>query len=139
MNLARELRRMSPEMRFAGIATLALIGSLFLPWYEKSFFATVDHQTVAVADNLNAFQVFTFVEAAVLLVALGVAYLVWARLRSYRFDLPGGDGLAVLLAGGWALSLLVWRLFDKPHVSDPGATIGIQWGLWELLTLFGRG
>ena len=46
------------------------------------------------------------------------------------FHLPGGDGVAISLAGGWALLLLVWRLFDKPELDGPGADVGIQWGIF---------
>ena len=49
-------------------------------------------------------------------------FLVWARAQRKAFHLPGGDGVAITLAGGWALLLLVWRLFDKPDVDGPGAT-----------------
>jgi hypothetical protein len=86
-----------------------------------------------VQDNLSAFGVFTFIEAAVLLVALAVLFLVWARSQRKGFHLPGGDGTAITIAGGWAVLLLVWRLFDKPDVQGPGATIGIQWGIFGAL------
>ena len=65
---------------------------------------------------MSAFGVFSFVEAAVLLVAAAVLFLIWARSEGKAFHLPGGDGTAIALAGGWALLLLVWRLFDKPDV-----------------------
>ena len=52
---------------------------MVLPWYEKSFFdvqaAPLRHR------NLSALQVFTFVEAAVLLVAAAVMFLVYARAQ----------------------------------------------------------
>ena len=83
------------------------------------------------------FGVFSFVEAAVLLVAAGVLYLVWARSQHKAFHLPGGDGTVIMAAGGWALLLLVWRLFDKPDVDDPGATVGIQWGMFAALLAAG--
>ena len=38
---------------------------------------------------------------------------------------------------GWAVLLLVWRLFDKPDVSDPSATVGIQWGMFGALLAAG--
>src|SRR3954452_5273756 len=119
-------RHVAPEMRLAAGAAAALAFTLVLPWYQKSFFVG----TVAVTDSLSALQVFSFVEAAVLLVAAGVLYLVWARAQRKAFHLPGGDGTVIMAAGGWALLLLVWRLFDKPDVSDPGATVGIQWGIF---------
>ena len=121
----------------AAAAAAALGFTLILPWYEKSFFATTGRGTVAVTDSLSAFQVFSFVEAAVLLVAAGVLYLVWARAQNKGFHLPGGDGTVIMGAGAWAVLLLVWRLFDKPDVDDPGATVGIQWGMFAALLAAG--
>jgi hypothetical protein len=131
------LRGLAPEMRLAGAAAGALAFTLILPWYQKSFFATTGQRPVAVTDSLSALQVFSFVEAAVLLVAAGVLYLVWARAQRKAFHLPGGDGTVIMAAGGWALLLLVWRLFDKPDVDDPGATVGVQWGIFAALLAAG--
>jgi hypothetical protein len=136
-SVATTVRGLAPELRMAGVASGALAFTLVLPWYEKSFFATTGQRPVAVSDNLSALQVFSFVEAAVLLVAAGVLYLVWARAQRKAFHLPGGDGTVIMVAGGWALLLLVWRLFDKPDVSDPGATVGIQWGIFAALLAAG--
>jgi hypothetical protein len=135
--LATMVRGLAPELRMAGAAAAALGFTLVLPWYEKSFFVTTGPRPVAVSDNLSALQVFSFVEAAVLLVAAGVLYLVWARGQRKAFHLPGGDGTVIMVAGAWALLLLVWRLFDKPDVSDPGATVGIQWGMFAALLAAG--
>lgn len=128
---------MPPEQRFAGGAAALLALTMLLPWYEKSYFATQGRRPVAVNDSLNAFQVFTFVEAAVLVVAAGVFYLVWARAQRKAFHLPFGDGVVISAAGAWAMLLLVWRLFDKPDVSDPGATVGIQWGIFAAMLAAG--
>ena len=130
-------RALAPEYRMCAAAAAALAFTMVLPWYSKSFFATTGARPVAVSDNLSALGVFSFVEAAVLLVAAGVLYLVYARYRGKAFHLPGGDGTVVAAAGGWALLLLVWRLFDKPDVSDPGATVGIQWGIFAALLAAG--
>ncbi|HET9738942.1 MAG TPA: hypothetical protein VFP78_12570 [Solirubrobacteraceae bacterium] len=129
------LRELPPELRGAGIAAAALAASLVLPWYSKSFVPRGERAFVS--DNLSAFGVFTFVEASVLLVAGGVLFLVWARSQRKAFHLPGGDGVVISLAGGWAVLLLVWRLFDKPDVSDPSATVGIQWGMFGALLAAG--
>ena len=85
--------------------------------------------------NLNAFQVFSFVEAAVLLVAVSVVYLLYARAEGRDFRLPGSDGAVVMAAGLWTLALLVLRLFDKPGISSHGiaANVGIQWGIFFAL------
>ena len=131
------LRELPPELRNAGIAAAALALSMFLPWYSKSFFVEVNGEPSASGANMSAFAVFSFVEAAVLLVAAAVLFLIWARSEGKAFHLPGGDGTAIALAGGWALLLLVWRLFDKPDVDDRGATVGIQWGMFAALAAAG--
>jgi hypothetical protein len=133
VSLRGDLSALPRELRTAGLAAVALACSLILPWYQKSFF----ENGKVVQDNLSAFGVFTFIEAAVLLVACAVLFLVWARSQRKAFHLPGGDGTAIMLAGGWALLLLVWRLFDKPDISGPGATIGIQWGIFGALLAAG--
>jgi hypothetical protein len=73
----------------------------------------------------------------VLLVAVAVLFLVWTRSQKRGFHLPGGDGVAITLAGGWAVLLLVWRLFDKPDIQGAGATMGIQWGIFGALLAAG--
>ena len=130
---AGTLRSLPPESRLTGGAALALIFSLILPWYQVSFFSSGR----AVSDSRSALQVFTWIEAAILLVALAVLYLVWARAQRHAFHLPGGDGFVVSLAGAWVFALLVWRLFDKPGVDEPAATVGIQWGIFFALLAAG--
>jgi hypothetical protein len=131
--LIEDVRSLPREMQIAGGVAVALGLSMLLPWYQKSFF----ERGAVVEDNLSAFGVFTFVEAAVLLVSLAVLFLVWARSQRKGFHLPGGDGVAITIAGGWAVLLLIWRLFDKPHVAGPGATIGLQWGIFGALLAAG--
>jgi hypothetical protein len=129
------LRKLPPEMRLVGIAAAALAFTMVLPWYEKSFFDVQERHFVT--DNLSALQVFTFIEAAVLLVAAAVLFLVYARAQQKGFHLPGGDGLVIMLAGGWAELLLIWRLFDKPDVSERAATVGIAWGMFVAMIAAG--
>ena len=57
---------------------------------------------------------FSFVEAAEVLVGLGVLALVGARGEGRKFHLPFGDGTVVLAAGIWAAVLIVVRLFERP-------------------------
>ena len=109
--------------------------SMLLPWYEQSYVPKGADRFVQ--RNVSAFGVFSFVEAAVLLVAAGVLFLVWARSEKKGFHLPGGDGTAIAMAGGWALLLLVWRLFDKPNSPDPSSRYGIQWGMFAALLAAG--
>jgi hypothetical protein len=127
------LSKVSKEMQLAALAAVLLALSLFLPWYQKSYFQAGK----VVQANVSALGVFTFVEAAVLLVSLAVLFLVWARSQQRAFHLPGGDGVAITLAGAWAVLLLVWRLFDKPGIQGAGATMGIQWGIFGALLAAG--
>jgi len=128
------LRRLDREQRQAGAAAFGLLVALFLPWYEKNYFPPTGRREPLSA-NLNAFGVIGWVEAAVAVVGVSVLVLLYARARRRGFHLPGGDGTVVLVAGGWAGLLLVWRLFDKPGVDDPGATVGIQWGWFVALVM----
>ena len=119
-------RELDGDQRLAGLAALALLATMFLPWYQKS--AVVEKNLAS--DNLSAFGVFSFVEAAVFLVALGVFLLLFARGERRAFHLPGGDGTVIFGAGLWAGLLLLWRVFDRPDVEGQGATIGITWGFF---------
>src|SRR4051794_27385599 len=124
-SVARTLRSLPPESRMTGGAAAVLVFSFVLPWYQVS--------ALGKADSRSALQVFTWVEAAILLVAIAVLFLVWARAQRQAFHLPGGDGAVVSAAGAWVLVLLIWRLFDKPGVHEAAATVGIQWGIFFAL------
>ena len=71
-----------------------------------------------------------------LLVAVAVIYLLYARAEGRKFHLPGSDGAVVMAAGLWTVLLLVLRLFDKPGISSHGITtanVGVQWGIFFAL------
>jgi hypothetical protein len=68
----------------------------------------------AVLLAVSTFGPFSFVEAAELLIALGVLMLLRARAQGKRFHLPFGDGTVIAAAGAWAAALIVVRLFDRP-------------------------
>jgi hypothetical protein len=122
-------RALPAEMQHAAGAAAGLGLTLFLPWYSAVFRG--DDRTF----NRSAFGEFSFVEAAVLLVAAGVLYLVWARSQRKAFHLPGGDGTVIMFAGGWAALLIVWRLFDTPESGT--AEFGLQWGIFVALVAAG--
>jgi hypothetical protein len=83
----RAFRVLNTEQRAGAVGALLLIASTFGP--------------------------FSFVEAAELLLALGVLALLFTRAEGKRFHLPFGDGTAVAAAGIWAGLLIVVRLFDR--------------------------
>ncbi|MBE2318251.1 hypothetical protein DVA67_019875 [Solirubrobacter sp. CPCC 204708] len=133
MSPRREEFRLPKELQLAAAAAGLLVLSFILPWYQKS----VAENSQFVQSNVSALGAFTFVEAAILLVAVAIGFLVYARLRKRGFHLPGGDGVAIVLAGGWAMLLLVYRLFDKPDIEGVGATMGIQWGIFGAMAAAG--
>lgn len=120
-------RTLAPEGRLAAFAALGLFLTMMLPWYQL--------QGRSVDKSVTAFGAFSFVEAAVLLVAFAVLALLFARAEGRAFHLPGGDGAVVMAAGLWVALLLVWRLFDKPDADD--ALVGVQWGIFLALAAAG--
>jgi len=136
--LGHAWRALEPEQRLAGLAALGLFASMFLPWYSKTDTFVVHSAAKATATSLSAFQAFSFVEAAVLLVSAGVLTMLFARGEGRVFQLPGGDGLVVLVAGGWSALLIFYRLLDKPGLQGNDrvtATVGVEWGIFIALLL----
>jgi hypothetical protein len=132
-------RKLEPDQRLVAFASLGLFVSMFLPWYQQNAVINVPRAAPLQSRNLDAFEVFSFVEAAVLLVAVAVAYMLFARAEQRDFQLPGGDGGVVLAAGLWTAALLVFRLFDKPGISSHGVAgnVGVQWGIFFALAAAG--
>ncbi len=81
-------RRLDWEQRAAGIGAVLLIVSTIGP--------------------------FSFVEAAVVLVATAVLLLLERRAEEREFHLPFGDGAVTAAAGAWCAVLIAVRLFDRP-------------------------
>ena len=131
-------QRLSTGHRQAALAAGGLVAALALPFYDKQAFElTADGRLVSAQENLSAFGVISFVEGAVMLVAVAVLALVALRARGVGFSLPGGDGTVIAAAGGWAVLLLVWRLFDKPDVTGRAVTVGVQWGWFVAVVIAG--
>ena len=81
-------RRLNFEQRAAAVGALLLIVSTFGP--------------------------FSFVEAAIVLVAAAVLLLLYRRAQGRDFHVPFGDGVMIAAGGTWAGFLIVVRLFDRP-------------------------
>ena len=88
LGLVGTVRRLNFEQRVAGVGALLLIVSTFGP--------------------------FSFVEAAIVLTALAVLFLLRKRAEGGEFHVPFGDGAVVAAAGAWSAVLIVIRLFDRP-------------------------
>jgi hypothetical protein len=131
--IARSWSRLGADQRLAVVAAVLLLVTMFLPWYEQKSVGVAQGRLVETSSNLLAFNVFSFVEAAILLVAIAVLWMMFLRGERRPFHLPGGDGTVILAAGLWAAFLFFFRLFDKPSSHSTGqvtVTIGIQWGFF---------
>jgi hypothetical protein len=135
--IARAWRVLPPERRLAAGAAAGLFVTLFLPWYQETDVVN-GAKLQAESVSLTGWGAFSFVEAAVLLVAVGVLVLLVQRAEGHAFHLPGGDGLAVTAAGFWTGVLIIWRIFDKQGTSAKGQiaqSSGIEWGIFVALAV----
>jgi hypothetical protein len=117
---------MSRERRLAALAALALLVTMFLPWYGLQ---SLNRKTgVIYSHDISAFGDVSFVEAAIFLVAVAVMALLLARAEGREFHMPGGDGTIVTIAGAWAGLLIFYRVFSRPPGHD--YPVGIEWGFF---------
>jgi hypothetical protein len=124
--LARAWSALHPEQRLAAAGALALLVTMFFPWYDLQ---SLDRKSGTIhSHSINAFGDVSFVEAAIFLVAVGVLMLLFARAERRQFHLPGSDGTIVTIAGGWAALLIFYRVFSRPD--GHGYPVGIQWGFF---------
>jgi hypothetical protein len=131
--VGRAWRSLPGERRLAAGAAIGLFVTLFLPWYSVTG-VTGGHPASATVSGWHA---FSFVEAAVLLVAGGVLTLLFRRAEGRAFHIPGGDGWTITAAGVWAAVLVVWRIFDKQSVRVTSGTAisGVEWGIFLALAI----
>jgi hypothetical protein len=136
--VGRVWSRLTPEQRMAAISAILLLLSMLLPWYQETGSAIVDGKLASVSDSKNAFQVYSFVEAAIFVVAVGVLVLLWMRGEGRAFHLPGGDGTVIMVAGLWVMFLIFFRQLDKPAGRHEGmfqTSVGVQWGIFVAFLL----
>jgi hypothetical protein len=116
---------------------MALFLTLFLPWYQVTLIAPAKAARLQSASAaITGWGAFSFVEAAVLLVAAGVLTLLFQRAEGRAFHLPGGDGGVIGAAGVWTCVLILWRIFDKQGATTNGpsaTTSGVEWGIFIAL------
>ena len=138
--LTRVWRALPSERRLAAAAAIGLFATLFLPWYQETVIARGVTSLRSLSDSLTGWGAFSFVEAAVLLVAAGVLLLLFARAEGEAFHVPGGDGGVITAAGAWACVLIIWRMFDKEGTTGHGlytTSSGIEWGIFVALAVAG--
>jgi hypothetical protein len=131
-------RALTPDQKLAAGTAVALLLAMLLPWYQETGNALVRNKLVRIGDSKNAFQVYSFVEAAIFVVSAGVLVLLYARGKRKAFHLPGGDGTVIMAAGLWVMFLIFYRQLDKPDGRREGpisTSIGVEWGIFVELLL----
>jgi hypothetical protein len=131
-------RALTSHQKLAAIAALALLLSMLLPWYQETGNAIVNNKLTSIDNSKNAFQVYSFVEAAVFVVSIGVLLLLYGRGRRWAFHLPGGDGGVIIAAGLWVMFLVFYRQLDKPdgrHEGPINTSVGVEWGIFVAFLL----
>jgi hypothetical protein len=135
--LVRAWRALPHESRLAAFASGTLFLTLFLPWYQVTLIAPAKSAKLQSASAaITGWGAFSFVEAAVLLVAVAVLTLLFQRAEGRAFHLPGGDGGVITAAGIWTCLLILWRIFDKQGATTNGpsaTTSGVEWGIFIAL------
>jgi hypothetical protein len=124
--LRRVIATLDREQRLTAIAALVLLLTLFLPWYDTS----VAQDDRFIHESYNGFGSADFTLASVVLVAIGVLGLLWARGEDRGFHLPFGDGIVIMAAGAWACLLIFFRVVVHPDLGGDDARVGIQWGVF---------
>lgn len=131
---------LSPERRMAAFASIGLLLTLFLPWYQQTVIirSGTGGALVAQSVSITGWAAFALVEVGVVLVALGVLVLLFQRAEGRGLQVPGGDGVVVLSAGSLAAVLIVWGIIDKQGTSGHGQYIsasGVEWGIFVALAV----
>ena len=67
---------------------MGLFLTLFLPWYQESVIALSAGKPLSVSTSVTGWAAFSFVEAAVLVVAAGVLTLLFQARRGPRVPPP---------------------------------------------------
>jgi hypothetical protein len=114
-------RRLDAEQRLAAACALALAVSMFLPWWHDPYLGA----------TYVGVRRLTFVELALVLVAVSVLLLLVRRAEGKVFHLPLSDGTLIAASGAWSSFLVLFRMLDPPTRTVRGETTdyGMRWGL----------
>lgn len=129
--LRSALRALDPNQRLAALAALALVASLFLPWWRDPLLGV----------SYAGVRRLTFLEVGLLLVAVAVLVLLIGRAERRAFHLPFADGTLIAASGAWASLLVMIRMLDPPSRTfggvsrDYGLRVGAVLALVAALSL----
>jgi len=108
----RRLGRLNAEQRLALVGVAVVFASLFLPWWRSP---TNDNLV------LTGWGDFGPVEAALLLTAGAVLFLLVEVAAGYVPPRPLREWGLLIAGGAWAALIVVYRMFDRPEFTLGGA------------------
>ncbi len=126
----RGSRAMGRAGQLAIVAALALFVSPFLPWYGETVVTRGLTGPRSLHVATTGWQALSGAQVVAVLVALGVAVLLFGRARRDRP--PGiGHGAAVAAAGALVAVLVLIKMIDHDGGASAVAqtTISIRWGM----------
>lgn len=119
------IRVLAAHERLAVAGAVIVVASLFLPWYG-----------ITLAGGLvkTAIGTFGLIETALLLTVGSAALLIMACSRGYSLPRPLNEGALLVAAGGWAATLIAYRMLDRPDFDLVGAGhVGLRYGIFVAL------
>ena len=116
----------------AGVGGIVLLISLFLPWYGVS----VHVAGFSASDSASGWEVFTFIDILLFLVAVAAIALVASKAMG---QLPADVPMPVVLCALGALAVLVilYRLIDTPAPGNLPDAVDVSRKLGLFIGLIG--
>jgi hypothetical protein len=109
--LLRDLQGLGGNERIAVIGAAVMVGSLFLPWYQSP-----------ISDELvqTGFGAFGWAEGAMVLIAAATVFLALQCGGGYVPPRPLREWGLFVVAGCWAVLLILYRVADRPRFTLAG-------------------
>jgi hypothetical protein len=126
VGVARALRRLGRDERFAALGAVICFASLALPWYHVRFASRFDK---------SGFGSFGFAEAALIITVLAALFLLVQVGRGRRPPMPLHEGTLLAAAGIWAGLIVGYMMLDRPTatIADFPIDFGLSYGVFFAL------
>jgi hypothetical protein len=129
--MAKERSRYGLSM--SALGAIALVASVFLPWYRVSSVASVGVGQSSSLTHITEHQALPYMRGFLLVVA-GLAMLdALLPLVRTAAPVPGGAGGSVTLLGVAAAACALYRILDPPALSSGAASLTLLEGPWLTL------
>jgi hypothetical protein len=123
VRVVRSWRALTHDQRMSAVAALALLVTMFLPWYS------VTGDKPPSSTSLSAWGSFGLVQAIVLLISVGTLVLLFVRGERRALGGESGDAAPLIVLGGFVAGVLIlYAMFDRPGGTHALAS-GISWGI----------